>query len=99
MVTMPSEKDLHNPHLGPYIEKYLRGISDVATEDRMRILRLIENMTSGTGAVAYRTESMHGAGSPEAQVIMIGRLSNLAQKKELAKTIAGIGSHQLEDSE
>jgi 4-hydroxybutyryl-CoA dehydratase/vinylacetyl-CoA-Delta-isomerase len=99
MVTMPSEKDLLNPRLGPYIIKYLRGIADVATEDRMRILRLIENMTSGTGAVAYRTESMHGAGSPEAQVIMIGRLSNLAQKKEFAKTIAGVGSHHEEASQ
>jgi 4-hydroxybutyryl-CoA dehydratase / vinylacetyl-CoA-Delta-isomerase len=96
MVTMPSEKDLLNPRLGPFIEKYLRGIADVATEDRMRILRLIENMTSGTGAVAYRTESMHGAGSPEAQVIMIGRLSDLAHKKELAKTIAGVGNHRAE---
>jgi 4-hydroxybutyryl-CoA dehydratase/vinylacetyl-CoA-Delta-isomerase len=96
MVTMPSEKDLRNPHLRPYIEKYLRGVEDVATEDRMRILRLIENMTSGTGAVAYRTESMHGAGSPEAQVIMIGRQSDLAHKKELAKTIAGVGSSRTE---
>lgn len=96
MATMPSEKDWRNPHLRPYIEKYLCGVADVPTEDRIRILRLIENMTSGTGAVAYRTESMHGAGSPEAQVIMIGRQSNLAQKKELAKTIAGVGSPQVE---
>jgi len=98
MVTMPSEKDWRNPQLRPYIEKYLRGVADVATEDRMRILRLIENMTSGTGAVAYRTESMHGAGSPEAQVIMIGRQSDLAHKKELAKIIAGVGAHRAEAS-
>ena len=98
MVTMPSEKDYRNPQLRPYIEKYLRGVADVATEDRMRILRLIENMTSGTGAVAYRTESMHGAGSPEAQVIMIGRQSDLAHKKELAKIIAGVGTHRAEAS-
>jgi 4-hydroxybutyryl-CoA dehydratase / vinylacetyl-CoA-Delta-isomerase len=96
MVTMPSEKDLQNPHLRPYIEKYLRGVANVPTEDRMRILRLIENMTSGTGAVAYRTESMHGAGSPEAQVIMIGRQSDMGHKKELAKTLAGVSSHRSE---
>jgi 4-hydroxybutyryl-CoA dehydratase/vinylacetyl-CoA-Delta-isomerase len=56
----------------------------------MRILRLIENLTLGTAAVGYRTESMHGAGSPQAQRIMISRQSNLQQKKELAKNIAGI---------
>jgi 4-hydroxybutyryl-CoA dehydratase/vinylacetyl-CoA-Delta-isomerase len=96
MVTMPSEKDWRNPQLRPYIEKYLRGVADVATEDRMRILRLIENMTSGTGAVAYRTESMHGAGSPEAQVIVIGRLSDLTHKKDLAKALAGVSTHRAE---
>jgi 4-hydroxybutyryl-CoA dehydratase/vinylacetyl-CoA-Delta-isomerase len=96
MVTMPSEKDWRNPQLRPYIEKYLRGVADVATEDRMRILRLLENMTCGTGAVAYRTESMHGAGSPEAQVIVIGRLSDIAHKKDLAKALAGVSSHRAE---
>ncbi|HWR61158.1 MAG TPA: 4-hydroxyphenylacetate 3-hydroxylase family protein [Clostridia bacterium] len=90
MVTMPSEKDLRDPVLGKYIEKYLQGSAAVATENRMRILRLIENLTLGTAAVGYRTESMHGAGSPQAQRIMIARQSNLAHKKELAKKVAGI---------
>ena len=90
MVTMPSEKDYKDPHLGKYIEKYLSTKEDVETEDRMRILRLIENITLGTAAVGYRTESMHGAGSPEAQRVMIRRQGNLEQKKELAKNIAGI---------
>lgn len=58
--------------------------------DRMKILRLIENMTLGTAAVGYRTESLHGAGSPQAQRIMIGRQGKLAEKQRLAKSIAGI---------
>jgi 4-hydroxybutyryl-CoA dehydratase/vinylacetyl-CoA-Delta-isomerase len=99
MATMPSEKDYLNPRLRPYIEKYLRGVSGVDTEDRLRILRLLESMTSGTGAIAYRTESMHGAGSPEAQVIMIGRLADMAHKKELAKRIAGVGEYRPESSQ
>ncbi len=90
MVTMPSEKDLRLPRVGPHLEKYLQGVSDVPTVDRLRILRLIENLTLGSAAVAYRTESMHGAGSPEAQVIMIGRLSDLDEKMALAKRLAGI---------
>ena len=90
MVTMPSEKDLRNPEIGPVVEKYFKGIESVPTEHRMRILRLIENLTLGTAAVGYRTESMHGAGSPQAQRIMISRQGNLEKKKELAKAIAGI---------
>lgn len=90
MVTMPSERDLRSPEVGKLVEKYFQGVSTIPTEHRMRILRLIENITLGTAAVGYRTESMHGAGSPQAQRIMISRQGNLPQKKELAKVIAGI---------
>jgi 4-hydroxybutyryl-CoA dehydratase/vinylacetyl-CoA-Delta-isomerase len=90
MVTMPSEKDFRHPEIGHYIDKYFKGVASVPTEARLRILRLIENLTLGTGAVGYRTESMHGAGSPQAQRIMIARLGNFDYKKELAKTIAKV---------
>ncbi len=90
MVTAPSQKDLENEETGALVKKYLQGVSSVSTENRLRILRLIENLTLGTAAVGYRTESMHGAGSPQAQRIMISRQGNLAMKKELAKAIAHI---------
>jgi 4-hydroxybutyryl-CoA dehydratase/vinylacetyl-CoA-Delta-isomerase len=90
MVTAPSEKDFRDAKLGPFIEKYLKGNAGVSTENRLRILRLIENLSLGTAAVGYRTESMHGAGSPQAQRIMIARQGNLVRKKELAKKIAHI---------
>ncbi len=90
MVTAPSEKDLKDPVIGPVVEKYFKGVSNVSTENRLKILRLIENLTLGTAAVGYRTESMHGAGSPQAQRIMISRQGNLEAKKELAKSLAKI---------
>jgi len=84
--TMPSEKDFKHPELGKYIDKYLKGKADVQTEDRIRILRLIENMALGTGLL----EDLHGAGSPQTQRIMISRLTDLEAKKKLAKILAGI---------
>jgi 4-hydroxybutyryl-CoA dehydratase/vinylacetyl-CoA-Delta-isomerase len=60
--------------------------------DRMKILRLVENLTLGTAAVGYRTESLHGAGSPQAQRVMIWRQGNIEYKKALAKKIAKIES-------
>ena len=90
MVTAPSEKDFKDPKIGKYIDKYLRGVNEVSTENRLKILRLIENLALGTAAVGYRTESLHGAGSPQAQRIMISRQGNLNHKKELAKAIAHI---------
>ena len=90
VATMPSEKDLNHPEIGKLIKKYLKGKADVSTEDRMRILRLIENMTLGRNAVGYLTESMHGAGSPQAQRIQIARMAQMEYKKRLAKVLAGI---------
>lgn len=92
MVTMPSEKDFESKEIGPVLRKYLKGRSEFPVEDRMRMMRLIENMTLGRNAVGYLTESMHGAGSPQAQRIQIGRQMQLAYKKQLAKRIAGIRS-------
>lgn len=90
LVTMPSEEDFKDEVLGKYLDKYLRGKNEVPTIDRMKVLRLIENITLGTAAVGYRTESMHGAGSPQAQRIMISRQSNLEVKKQLVKDILDI---------
>ena len=90
MATMPSEKDLENPATAELLRKYLKGRSDVPTKDRLKILRLIENMTLGRNAVGYLTESMHGAGSPQAQRIQIARQMQLGYKKNLAKKLAGV---------
>ncbi|HKX98015.1 MAG TPA: 4-hydroxyphenylacetate 3-hydroxylase N-terminal domain-containing protein [Candidatus Nitrosocosmicus sp.] len=90
MVTMPSEKDFRGPITGPLLDKYLKGRKGVSTEDRVRILRLIENMTLGRNAVGYLTESMHGAGSPQAQRIQIARQMQLEYKKKLARKLARV---------
>lgn len=90
VVTMPSAKDYRHDALGPLLEKYLQGRADVPTEHRIRILRLIENMTLGRNAVGYLTESLHGAGSPQAQRIQIYRNMQIAFKQQLAQRLAGI---------
>jgi len=87
IATLPSEADLRHPEIGKYVEKYMAGAKGVSTEARMKILRLIENMTGGTALV----ESMHGAGSPQAQKIMYQRLGKIDMKVKWAKKLAGIG--------
>jgi 4-hydroxybutyryl-CoA dehydratase/vinylacetyl-CoA-Delta-isomerase len=90
LVTMPSAKDFDNPEIGPLVRKYTQVAGDNSSEKRQRMLRLIENITMGCGAVAYLTESMHGAGSPQAQRIMIARLVDLNYRKELAERLCGV---------
>jgi 4-hydroxybutyryl-CoA dehydratase/vinylacetyl-CoA-Delta-isomerase len=96
VVTLPSERDLDNPETGDLLRKYLKGRSDVPAESRMRVLRLIENMTLGRNAVGYLTESMHGAGSPQAQRIQIARRMEVEYKKRLARKLAGVDGAEAE---
>ncbi len=90
VVTLPSEADFASDETGPLLDKYFRGRSDVPTEWRVRVLRLIENMTMGRNAVGYLTESLHGAGSPQAQRVQIARQMDVEAKKGLARRLAGI---------
>ena len=98
VVTLPSEKDFksdlvvgsNGETVGDVCNKYFVGTKVGTTEDRIRIMRFLENICLGSAAVGYRTESLHGAGSPQAQRIMIARQGNLEGKKKLAKDVAGI---------
>ena len=88
--TMPSDRDMEDPVAGPYIKKYLAAAKGVEVVDRMKVLRLIENIVAGAGAVAYLIESVHGAGSPMAQRIMIGRQGEIEGKINRVKGLLDI---------
>jgi 4-hydroxybutyryl-CoA dehydratase/vinylacetyl-CoA-Delta-isomerase len=90
MVTLPSDQDFKHEVSGKLLRKYLKARPGVSVDNRRRVLRLIENMTLGRNAVGYLTESMHGAGSPQAQRVQIARMMNLEDKKQLAKKLAGV---------
>lgn len=85
--TAPSEWDLKNPKLREYVEKFYQGMADYSGEDKLRMVRLLENTSLG---VAFMIESVHGAGSPEAQRIMFGRLYDFNYAEGVAKKLAGV---------
>ena len=90
VATLPSAADLESEHTGPLLAKYLRTRAEVDVRDRWKLLRLIENMTLGRNAVGYLTESVHGAGSPQAQRVQIARHMQLDYKRRLAKRLAEV---------
>ncbi len=100
MVTMPSAQDFKSDlvvgrkgeTIGDICHKYFAASTSGTTEERMKVLRFLENICLGAAAVGYRTESMHGAGSPQAQRIMIARQGDLESKKKLVKEIIEIHS-------
>ncbi|MFW6266023.1 MAG: 4-hydroxyphenylacetate 3-hydroxylase family protein [Halanaerobiales bacterium] len=83
IATLPSQKDYDDEKLGNYVKKYIMADPETEAEFRFKILRLVENLTGGTALV----ESMHGAGSPQAQRLMLLRQANLPGKITLAKNL------------
>jgi len=79
-----SERELENPRLKHWVRKYYATKPDVPVEERIRLGRLIENMTGATPIV----ECMHGAGSPQAQKVVVQRLVNWPRRVRLARRIA-----------
>lgn len=83
VATLPSEKELDNPRIAPYIHKYYRTGENVDPIQRIKMGRLIENMTGSTPII----ECMHGAGSPQAQKVVIQRSINWGEKIKFASEI------------
>ncbi|MGD2125147.1 MAG: 4-hydroxyphenylacetate 3-hydroxylase N-terminal domain-containing protein [Desulfobacteraceae bacterium] len=86
IATLPSQYDLESEDVGHLVKKYFSGVEGIPTEERVKLARIIEAMTGGTALV----ESMHGAGSPQAQRVMILREGDLQKKINLAKALLGI---------
>lgn len=87
---MPSELDLTNRRVGPFVEKFYRGAQGVTAEKKLRVARLIESMVAGPGRLGALC--MHGGGSPAAAQMTIRQLADLESKKDMAKKLVGIPS-------
>jgi len=82
--TLPSIADLDHPELG----EQLRTVA--YSRERAQALRLIESLTYGAGSVPFRIECMHGAGSPQAQRIVLERNIDWDSKVSRARVLAGL---------
>lgn len=91
--TMPSLADLEHPELGAA----LRTV--VGSDARARTLRLVEWMSYGAGSLPLRLECMHGAGSPQAQRIVLERGIDWAAKVRAARRLAGLPAGEGEDED
>jgi 4-hydroxybutyryl-CoA dehydratase/vinylacetyl-CoA-Delta-isomerase len=84
VVTMPSEKELKNPETKAYMEKYYK--TKVPASKRMRITKFLQHWIAGQ----HGPGTWHGAGPVQAQRVMVERLSDMEEKKRLARELAGL---------
>ena len=80
--TSPSERDF-NTEVGKFLKKYLRGKADTDAALRIRLGRLLEAVTS----MSCLVETMHGAGSPQTQKMVILKKSNIEEKEKIAEEL------------
>ncbi|MFZ1946434.1 MAG: 4-hydroxyphenylacetate 3-hydroxylase N-terminal domain-containing protein [bacterium] len=86
--TAPSVKDLEAGEIGPMIAKYLAPAKEgMTTEERLRVLRLIENLTRGTN---WSAMALHGGGNTEASRLMALRHINLDKLAKIAEVACGV---------
>jgi 4-hydroxybutyryl-CoA dehydratase/vinylacetyl-CoA-Delta-isomerase len=85
--TLPADADFENAEIGALLRKYFVGKQGFSTDDRRKLIRYIEGMTS----VSTLVEALHGAGSPQAQRIVMLRQANLSGKAKLARKVLGLG--------
>jgi 4-hydroxybutyryl-CoA dehydratase/vinylacetyl-CoA-Delta-isomerase len=83
LATLPEEAAFESPEIGKWVKKYHVCNEGDDVMDRVRYGRFIENATSTTTLV----EAMHGAGSPQAQRIVMLALSNMKNKIRLAESV------------
>lgn len=87
VATVPSWKDFHNPETQPYMEKYLKGVREVPTENRIRLFKFIQTMISQSSMCP---NVVLGAGTGYAGKVGFYHNIDLEHKKKFAKIVAGV---------
>jgi 4-hydroxybutyryl-CoA dehydratase / vinylacetyl-CoA-Delta-isomerase len=88
VVTMPSELELQNPETSEYVRKYLKAVSGVPVEDRMRMMKFLQHWAAGSQVMRM----WHGGGPSQGHrvTMYVAALPGLEKKKASAKKLAGI---------
>jgi 4-hydroxybutyryl-CoA dehydratase/vinylacetyl-CoA-Delta-isomerase len=86
IVTAPSSKDYYNPETHDLMDKYFGGSARTSTENRLRMVKLVRDLTSCYEDVL----TIHAEGSLEAQKMSILQLADFDRYKAAAMRAAGI---------
>jgi 4-hydroxybutyryl-CoA dehydratase/vinylacetyl-CoA-Delta-isomerase len=88
----PGEKEFRNPEIAPYLARFVKGVADQPAEWRLRIVRLIENISWGQCSILH--SATHGGGSGQACKLLLYEFSQVAPYRQeainSAKRLCGI---------
>ena len=86
VATAPSSKDYHNPEIHDLLDKYLGGKNDMSAEYRLRLIKLIRDLTSCYEDVT----ALNAEGSIAAQKLSIYTIADFERYKAAARRAARI---------
>jgi 4-hydroxybutyryl-CoA dehydratase / vinylacetyl-CoA-Delta-isomerase len=89
LVTGPGEEDLNNPETAGDIDHYLGARTGFSTEERLRTINMISDVTSGDFGGYHAVLAIHAEGSLEAEKMTILREYNAARARAYAQWVAG----------
>lgn len=90
LVTSPYPEDMEVPRVKDRLSKYLQAREDIPTDHRLKVARLLEDITASYQGGWYSVISIHGGGSPEAERIEMMRKYDLEERRSLVEKITGI---------
>lgn len=90
LVTSPYPEDMEVPEIKDRLSRYLKGREDIPADHRLKIARLLEDITASYQGGWYSIISIHGGGSPEAGRLEIMRKYDLDERRSLVEKITGI---------
>jgi len=90
VTTMPGEAEYKNEETKGYIEKYLKGRNDIPTEDRLKLLYFIQDLTASRFSGYLMGSAICAGGTPETNRVEVSRNYNLLEKINNVKALCNI---------
>lgn len=90
VTTMPGEAEYKNELTRSYIDKYLKGRRGVSTEDRLKLLYFIQDLTASRFGGYLVASAICAGGTPETNRVEVQRNYDLLEKINNIKAICNI---------
>jgi 4-hydroxybutyryl-CoA dehydratase/vinylacetyl-CoA-Delta-isomerase len=90
LVASPYPEDMEVPDIKTRLTEYLKGKENVPADHRLKVARLLEDITASYQGGWYSVISIVGGGPPEAEKIEIMRKYDLEERMSHVEKITGI---------
>ncbi|MCS6926712.1 MAG: gamma-aminobutyrate dehydratase [Candidatus Binatia bacterium] len=91
LVTGPAREDVQSEETGPLIDKYLQGKQGVSGKERVRVLNLLQDITTSDFGGYHAVLALHAEGSMEAEKLQLYREYDWQRAVAYARRLAGLG--------